>query len=201
MEKQGRGHASHLWKLSQLVVVVVGGGGGSDTVHDDMCLSMCHRMRATNWWRNTWESDSRRPRHLGLNVQEDGRRKMPQSCGENDPPQTMNILSMSWSEAPPGTAGNLSLQHTATSTTMQRLQLRHHHSFLHSMTLRTCRAQQRARQQPPRTVLLVHTDQDTEHLGPDDNRRRYSAKKNRHQRNPAWNMPLPVSTTSASQHN
>ena len=82
------------------------------------------------------------------------RRKMP----------LLKPLSMSWSGAPPGTAGNLSLQHTATSTTMQRLQLRHHHSFLHSMTL----AHLRALQQPPRAV---HTDQDSEHLGLDDNQK------------------------------
>ena len=36
-------------------------------------------------WQNTWESDSRRPRHLGLNVQMDGGRKMPAKNAANYP--------------------------------------------------------------------------------------------------------------------
>ena len=61
--------------------------------------------------------------------------KMPQNAAKSPPPQHLNIPSMNESEAPPGTAGNLSLQDTATSTTVQELRLRHLHGFLHSLTL------------------------------------------------------------------
>ena len=47
-----------------------------------MCVYPYTRMRATNRWQDNWESNSRRPRHLGLNVQTDGGRKMPHFCGE-----------------------------------------------------------------------------------------------------------------------
>ena len=56
---------------------------------------------------------------------------MPRSAAK-DPPQKLNILSMIRSEAPPGTAGNLSLHDAATSTTMRELQLRHLHGNLQS---------------------------------------------------------------------
>ena len=101
-----------VWVLGVWCVVWVGGWVVVQT--------LCMMTR----WQNTWESDSRRPRHLGLNVQEDGGRKMPQYCGENAPPQTLNTMSMSWAEAPPGTGGNVSLQehsdiynHAETATT------------------------------------------------------------------------------------
>ena len=51
-------------------------------------------------------------------------------CGKTANPHNLNILSMNRSEAPPGTAGNLSLHFTATSTTMQELHLRHLHGIL-----------------------------------------------------------------------
>ena len=51
---------------------------------------------------------------------------------EEAPPQTLNILSMIRSEAPPRTVWNLSLHDAATSTTMRELQLRHHHGNLQS---------------------------------------------------------------------
>ena len=44
----------------------------------------CHSQACTKLrWQNTWESDSRRPRHLGLNIGMDGGRKNVAKCGKN----------------------------------------------------------------------------------------------------------------------
>ena len=45
------------------------------TVQLRMCVYPYTRMRASNLWQNAWESDSRPPRHLNLNVRMDGGRK------------------------------------------------------------------------------------------------------------------------------
>ena len=54
-------------------MVVGGGGGGSDGAITAMSLSIPLHACIELGWKNARESDSRRPRHLGLNVQ-DGRR-------------------------------------------------------------------------------------------------------------------------------
>ena len=45
-------------------VGVCGGGGGADEIDvNDKSLSICHHACIELRWQNTWESDSRRPRH------------------------------------------------------------------------------------------------------------------------------------------
>ena len=43
--------------------VCVGGGGGSDKALTTMCFSIPPQTCTKLKWQNTWESDSRRPRH------------------------------------------------------------------------------------------------------------------------------------------
>ena len=40
-----------------------GGGGADETDVNDKSLSICHHACIELRWQNTWESDSRRPRH------------------------------------------------------------------------------------------------------------------------------------------
>ena len=76
-----------LWVVVQVVVVVVvvmvvGGGDGADVV---LMICLCRYTIAGMHQIQVAEHlgvNSRRPRHLGVNVQEDGGRKMPHFCGE-----------------------------------------------------------------------------------------------------------------------
>ena len=56
------------------------GGGGADEALTTMCLSMSLHARTQLRRQNTLESESWRPRHLGLDVRMDGGRKMQQNA-------------------------------------------------------------------------------------------------------------------------
>ena len=111
--------------------------------------------------------------------------------------KTLNILSVRWSEAPPRTAGNLSLQE---------------YSDIHNHAETATAAPPRFSAQCDPCAPVVHNNghgnnhQDLSFWSirtrmPTILERGIQRKKHRHQRNPARNMPLLVSTTSASQHN
>ena len=69
---------------------------------------------------------------MGTHVQSDGVRKRPQNAAKSPLPQNLNILSMNSSEAPPGTAGNLSLHEHSL------VELRHGHLSLHTRACQPC---------------------------------------------------------------
>ena len=123
-----------------------GGGGGADPVLMTCVYPYDIAAHASNWDGRTPGSLTpgvpatpsprrrRTRRHRGLkngHSRPAGRSaKNVAKYGKIANPHNLNILSMNRSEAPPGTAGNLSLHFTATSTNMQELQLRHLHGIL-----------------------------------------------------------------------
>ena len=48
-----------------------------------MCVYPYAHMRASNWWQDTWESDSRRPRHPGPQRPRGRRPKKAAKCGKS----------------------------------------------------------------------------------------------------------------------
>ena len=78
--------------------------------------------------------NSQRPRHLGLNVQEDGGRKMPHFCCGNTAPQTLMASSVQNLRNLPEMPGTCHCMGTATSTSTQVLQLRQLPTMMPSIT-------------------------------------------------------------------
>ena len=93
--------------------------GGRDV--NDMSLSICHHACIELRWQNAKESNSGRPRHLGLNVQEDGGRKMPHFLRRNTPPQIIQALSVTESETLNCPTRQLESCRCASTTTMKHL--------------------------------------------------------------------------------
>ena len=131
-------------KCSQTCLSLCGGGGSDARLMT--CVFPNAIVDAPNWGGRTPGSQTpgvpatpsprrrRTLRHRGLkngHSRPAGRSaKKATKCGKITPPQNLNILSMNSSEAPPGTAGKLSLHEH--SDVHNLVELRHGHLSLHT---------------------------------------------------------------------
>ena len=141
-----------------------GGGGGADEMLMT-CLCRYATTHASSWGDRTPGSQTpgvpatpsprqrRTLRRRGLkngHSRPAGRSaKKAAKCGKITPPQNLNILSVNSSEAPPGTAGNLSL---------------HEHSDIHNRRRAVSAAQRRHHQERHRGSHVTDRDCPTPRL-------------------------------------